>query len=556
MNVFQNSTSSPTMTSVAGTSAGTLDYRDPLTPGPSRGMAIESNFALFGMMFAIWVLIDQSFFPQWMNLISALFTAPLAAAVILRPNSVKLFLGMMTASLWSFWCKSPFEVNNVLIGGFFASLVLMGAGVYVIKHKKLPDSLGDLEASCFPAIRIGVIVVFLFAVLHKTNTAFLDPAISCACMHYKNLHRMLTFHGVSFVPALSSTAGQYAVIWLTWCTELSIPIVLTAAWVRFPSRRLMTFGIVLALGFHFVMSFNGYQNFSMMALAYYVPFLPMGFSRSASDAISSLRTGRFASLFKLIAFAATTIVVVFGIELFLFAVIKIARPNVTLRGEKFLRNEGWFLFNFVLYPIVTLAFVWISYLRWNKQPNEMAGGWLKPWSLIPLFVVAISSLSPYLGLKTENSFAMFSNLLTEGDLSHWNHSFLPKQLRIFHYQDHLVSVRSLKIGGRDTNKNSTPTPSSEDAEVEGGSGATLAMMRELKADPRFRIVEFEFRRNVARACKTYSQPIEIEYEIDGQIHHVADAHDVPELANGNGYLIEKLLFFRKVPNSPYGICLH
>lgn len=51
--------------------------------------------------------------------------------------------------------------------------------------------------------------------------------------------------------------------------------------------------------------------------------------------------------------------------------------------------------------------------------------------------IAINGLAPYLGLKTETSAAMYSNLRTEGGTN--NHLFMPA-LRLTGYQDDLVEI--------------------------------------------------------------------------------------------------------------------
>ncbi|HEV2819506.1 MAG TPA: hypothetical protein VGW11_03270, partial [Solirubrobacteraceae bacterium] len=53
-------------------------------------------------------------------------------------------------------------------------------------------------------------------------------------------------------------------------------------------------------------------------------------------------------------------------------------------------------------------------------------------------LLVLNGLSPYLGLKTESSFTMFSNLKTEG--GYWNHAFIPEAVKVFPYQDQLVRV--------------------------------------------------------------------------------------------------------------------
>ena len=67
-------------------------------------------------------------------------------------------------------------------------------------------------------------------------------------------------------------------------------------------------------------------------------------------------------------------------------------------------------------------------------------------------MLVANSLSPYLGLKTESAFTMFSNLQTES--GRWNHAFIPEAVRVFPYQDELVRItvsndRALEQRSRD-----------------------------------------------------------------------------------------------------------
>jgi hypothetical protein len=58
--------------------------------------------------------------------------------------------------------------------------------------------------------------------------------------------------------------------------------------------------------------------------------------------------------------------------------------------------------------------------------------------VLGILLLVVNSLSPYLGLKTDSSFTMFSNLQTEN--GRWNHVFIPEAVRVFPYQDQLVRV--------------------------------------------------------------------------------------------------------------------
>jgi len=307
----------------------------------SRGiLRLNSNMSIFGILFAIWVLIDGSYFPQWQSQPPALLTAITAGLVLMRPNSVKLLLLMLAASFWSFCWRSPFFVNNVFIGAFFEALILGSAIKYLIQHGHLPKSLKDLEAEVFPTIRVGVIAIFFFAVLHKTNKAFLDPEISCAGIHYRQLQYVM-----KFLPSPDAPGVGKAVVWLTWATEISIPILLSLGWARIPSRRVVTLGILVALGFHFVMSFNGYQNFSAMALAYYVPYLPHNFHRTLSALIKKTSRTTYGKAFVIGMKIVGAMLLAFSLELLAYAIFKNLFPLSKARGQTFARRQGWLLFN-------------------------------------------------------------------------------------------------------------------------------------------------------------------------------------------------------------------
>ena len=62
--------------------------------------------------------------------------------------------------------------------------------------------------------------------------------------------------------------------------------------------------------------------------------------------------------------------------------------------------------------------------------------WKIIWAMPALLV--LNGMSPYLGLKTETSFSMFSNLRTEGKQP--NHLFVPSWIKLTALQDDLVEV--------------------------------------------------------------------------------------------------------------------
>lgn len=484
---------------------------------------VKSNFAMFAVLYAAWLLIDMSM-PNWLRPKTALILIPLCMAVIARPNNVYLVLAMMAASVGVQWIKAPFHVNIGFIAFYVGMCVLLAAAAFLLKNRRMPTTT-DIEPLAFPAIRLGVIMVWLFAVLHKTNWGFLTPETSCAVVHYRMLMTKLPF-----LPDPVGVTG-HVICWFTWVMELSVFVLLTLGWLKIPSRRVLTVGLVVALLFHYGMSFNGHQFFSTMALSSYIPFLPENFHRSIKAGVARAMRSRRAWLMK-----GFILFVLGWLQLFALQMLGLAVWKLTIDAGRQIEPgiywEGWILFNFMAAPIVMLGYFFFTYRR-RQQPNMLAGHRMALWVWPLVALVILSSMSPYLGLKTGNSFAMFSSLLTEGE--YWNHCFMPKSMRIFHYQDNMVTVL-------DTSKKEGRLRILTDGTGEHG---------------RKRIVEFELRRETSRLARESKEPISLTYQVnDGPPIYVPDIRKDPVLSKSNGWWKEKLMHFRDVPLDQSGICLH
>jgi hypothetical protein len=61
------------------------------------------------------------------------------------------------------------------------------------------------------------------------------------------------------------------------------------------------------------------------------------------------------------------------------------------------------------------------------------------WALkLYLMVIIFNCLCPYLGLKNRLALSMHCNLRTAN--GYWNHLFLPESMRVFPYQDELITI--------------------------------------------------------------------------------------------------------------------
>jgi hypothetical protein len=137
-----------------------------------------------------------------------------------------------------------------------------------------------------------------------------------------------------------------------------------------------------------------------------------------------------------------------------------------------------------------------------------------------VFVVFLNGASPYLGLKTEHSFAMFSNLQTEGD--EWNHLIVPPAVQVFDLQDDLVEIVE-----------------SSDAHL------TDLGQRRLKK------VWLEFRRYLL-----YRPDTSVTYRRGGVEYRVQRCGDDPALSEPLPLLVRKLFWFRSVSPADENHCKH
>ena len=269
----------------------------------------------------------------------------------------------------------------------------------------------------FPLFRAGFYVMFAFVVLHKSNVGFLDPSVSCAISHFGKLTDR-----IPWIPTAESLGIERALPLLTLLAEGSIPVLLFF-------KRTRQLALYVAFGFHYVMAINGFQGFSAFALSIYVPFLSRDLHRQVADAYRVARE-RFRG-------DALLNGVLILIALFAVAITLGHATGRTYQMERV--GKLWYLAG------APLIFVIYLYLSGRGRPRKTCPSASRPrkaWQWALLFLFAAQSFMPYLGLKTEASFSMFSNLETEED--RWNHLFLPEWLRIGSFQDSLVNVTSVE----------------------------------------------------------------------------------------------------------------
>ena len=392
------------------------------TPLPGRAARPADATGLFGLFaaaFAVSLILHQLWWfgfevlsPHFVVVVAALWT-------ILRPTSVRRFLAMISAEVVSVALDMPDVGSHTLLVLVSCACVLTYAGWTTARSRRLPEP-GALFERIAPFLRAQLLVVYAAAAIAKMNTAFFDADVSCAAA--------LSAKVAWFDPSLLEGAWRVAPsIYGTVAVEVALPLLLAV-------RRTRLLGLALGGAFHTILAMAGNVPFSALGLALYVAFLPAD-TPSRLRAVAARRAGpaRWAQRTRRSAGSRLVLPALIGGWLAATAILS-SEPAV---GRALISNGT----RMVLVALALCGGAVLALALRRGGPSVYSSGSVRPWH--PVFVVGIlllvvNSLSPYLGLKTESSFTMFSNLQTERGA--WNHALIPEAVRVFGYQDELVRV--------------------------------------------------------------------------------------------------------------------
>jgi len=465
------------------------------TSEPSPAWA-EPRYALVAWLLALATLVDHvrlaSLADPWRAA-----TVLAAFAVLWRPASARRLLVMVAAQTVELAGRLPYIDNLQSV------LTLLGVAqlaAYALAARRTrgeptgPAWLAEVE----PAVRATTVAVYACAAWHKLNRDFFDPAVSCGVALYDNMLRQAWMpDGV--LPPGDSIAPL--LIYGTLAAELGMPLLLAFA-------RTARFGIVVGLVFHFVLGLARFYEFSSLAVVLLLLFAPPELALRLRDRWRALDRRRlalaaFAVAAPLLAVAAWQTAAQWDPALPL-------RRAVRFAGHLVLGYAWWL-------SAIPLAIGARELFR--LPPATPRPRFAPPHPLLwsaPLLAL-LNGLSPHLGLKTEFSFAMYSNLRTEGGES--NHLLLPAPLPLGGYQEELV--RLLETSDRSLAKSSP-----------GGEPVPFAAVR--------RVAHFAGQRG---------GPARVVYERDGVVYEVPPLDADPALTRPNLWE-RKLLHFRVVQASP------
>jgi len=345
-----------------------------------------------------------------------------AIASIVRPRLTQLLYALAGLMIVRYALQLPVASNNKTIALFMNSGILLCAAQAAWIGLRGRD-FRDLSYERMRVIaRALLAVMYFFGIYHKINTDFFNPAVSCAVDLYRPL---ASGFGLSDNPI-----GHQIAIWSTFIIE-TITIV-SLYW-----KRYFTIGLLFGLMFHFVIpisTYSWYMDFSSLVLALYILSIPREVSAEFFERCARIfraaRT-RFGLLGLLLPFA-----VVGGLAGSAVAIAALRTKHLYTLFQ--LYNSVWVLF-WAIYggiAMVLLTAVALNHLPWRGQTGARQPLWVYALPAI-LFIMC---LSPYVGLKTESSIAMFSNLHTEGGTT--NHLMFGKPPYVFDYQKDVAEIIS------------------------------------------------------------------------------------------------------------------
>jgi hypothetical protein len=390
---------------------------------PDTGRALpgaddELGFRLFAAMsgVAAWVLFSERGFHPVVQPgpVPMPILVPLAFAFVLalRPSSVGAFLGYWVTNTYHLFLGFPGNNTNQTLLFFVGLSIVVVAALRMVAARSVRVTGAELFRALSPVVRVGVFAIYFWTIFHKLNVDFVNPEVSCA--------RRLGF-GLANKIGLGGFPDQVAVVTviMTILIEAALPLGLLFA-------RTQRITALLGLGFHWTLGSVGFMGFSSTMMSLLTLFL----APHAGQLFSGYR--RRVTLGPLEVPAATLNRLAF---LGWILGLTVAKLGLAI-------NPSW-LGGGLWYGVPIFAGILVF---WNRAP--MPGGdppaavWQvirrpTPALVVPL-VLFLNGACPFLGTKTEYSYAMYSSLRTEGGRT--NHLLWKTPLPLADYQTDLVEV--------------------------------------------------------------------------------------------------------------------
>ncbi|MEM8639491.1 MAG: hypothetical protein AAGG51_11860 [Cyanobacteria bacterium P01_G01_bin.54] len=297
--------------------------------------------------------------------------------------------------------------NHFILVGF--CLALLCIGKLWVPEPQLSDFL-------VLGVRGLLAMMYFFAFLHKCNWEYVSPERSCAAQLVEFQCRDRGITNQQFIQ-ISKRIAIYGTLFV----EALLAVLLVVSY-----GTLLIVTITLGICFHFVLALAGILNFSSVMYAGLIFLIPYSEIVRASNLIKE-----------------NSIVVTCIMCICILLVWAVTPRHAGVQCPYILRWPAWIIqVGFGVFTALVLTGLLFLLqqkpLLFNPALNTIGSQY---FLIIQLFwlLFLINGLSPYLGIKVEFSFAMFSNLRHEP----WNHIFIPKSWRLLDLADY-VSLSTIE----------------------------------------------------------------------------------------------------------------
>ncbi len=461
----------------------------------------KRRYAYFSFLYALATVFfhaEQAYWFAW-----SWDTPPLLAAfaVLLKPSSWKRLAVLVLLQTLHFGASLPFVNTNRTLQGLTALTMLCGL-VAVLRSRGEDNRLTVWLRAVETPLRLELVIVYFYAFFHKFNWDFLNPDLSCGVTLYQQVARGVA-QAAPFLSLPQTDWAHGTAIWGTLILEAALPVMLLVP-------RLRASAFFIGVLFHGLLGVGYFYGFSATMIALLFLSAPPSFSDRIGDVLNRLLN--WGLLGRLL-----------GDERVRTATAAILIAASLLPED--VQGYSWALWCALAAaaPAVLLWWVWPgSGAALMAEPAEMP----RPHPAMLLFpaLTFLNGASPFLGLKTEYSFAMYSNLRTEGGRS--NHVLTDSVWYLADYQSELVSIlesSDVQLGRFAARRNDVP----------------LAWVR----------------RRIWELTEYGEENIRVVYELDGVRREVDAAENDPVLSEPLSFLERKFLRFRKIPRGE-NVCRH
>lgn len=456
---------------------------------------------IFSIIWAIYSLFHMHY--DTANPIEYRLPILVCALLVLARPGVPLLIGLLSASLvFEHWMGMPTGSNHTMMSFLFSSMIVIAVALQAALKRGIPDDPQELFAIIAPAGRMFLITMYFFGVFHKINTDFLNPDSSCASA----LVSFFVFFGAN------TQIDRWMLLVASYGTLVIETIILIA--LLFPRTRY--WAVAAGVLFHFLISFSAYRNyipFTLFSMAMHALFLD-------GAMLARFRLSPWWKILRDPAYKAIRIAgIIFSVTMFTLYANAASKYELDPSQSILI----WIPFG----TLLSLFIIFYDYPGKGLSSSATCGpvatktGRGAKYIFMALTgVFFLSCFSPYIGLKSGQSIAMFSNLHMENGVS--NHLIITKPIPLFDNLDRSVEI--LSVSSLDNQLINYPSP------------------------------EVQMARYAFEDFMSRHPTLKVTYKVDGEVHTINYMKEEQRLAWLKNPIARKFMVFEPIYMTPPKTC--